>query len=411
MSPIKKILDAHKQRKAIYVAKFFQILSEVDMPQNLFAGRIRLWGTVLTLLFLQAILPTSVAADLLAVGERDSESYRFGLAISSLVTLKSEDRTLFLNTLPTDDSDDELRLVQDQISNFALIDQASAEARDDRDATNGIHGLAIVRRPKNQTLLLVTHADIAERHALEVTRVIFDNLDTLARLHDFAHGIEPYGGPNDGPFPVHPGAARYHEEASQEQGGAAITAAPKTASGNGEDKVELLPTIGDPPPYLALIKLERDTLFNEAKLARAQQQATTDKLEEALQRREQMRGQLADLKKGLVQSARTLSEKDRQLETALADHEKTEEKLRLAKKQLDSIEFREVFDANQAADAMSEKAKEAEARYQEAYGIAQSCLQARSGKTGITSQTIRQIERLEAEVTACRVQLGNTNID
>ena len=379
------------------------------MPQNLFTGRRKRWVIVLTVLFLQTILPASVAADLLAVGGRNSESYRFGLAISSLVTLKSEDRTLFLNTLPTDGSDDELRLVQDQISNFALIDQASAEARDDRDETNGIRGLAIVRRPEDQTLLLVTRADIAERHALEVTRVIFDNLDTLARLHDFAHGIEPYDEPNDRPFPVHPGAARYHEEASRDQGGAAVTTAPKTVSGNGEDKVGPLPTIGDPPPYLALIKLERDTLFQEAELARAQQQVMTDKLGEALQRQEWMRGQLADLQKGLEQSARTLSERDRQLETVLASHEKTEEKLRLARRKLDSIEFQEVFDANQAAIAMSEKAEETEVRYQEAYGIAQSCLQARSGGSGVTSQAILQIERLEAKVKACRAQLGNTD--
>ncbi|MGI9499335.1 MAG: hypothetical protein ACR2P3_04820, partial [Geminicoccaceae bacterium] len=165
----------------------------------------------------------------------------------------------------------------------------------------------------------------------------------------------------------------------------------------------------DLSPQLALIKVERDTLLYEAELARAQQQATTDKLEEAIQRQERMRGQLADLQKEVEQSVRTLSERDGQLETALAGREKAEGKLRLARRQLDSIEFREVSDANQAAYAMREKAEETEARYQEAYGIAQSCLQARSGKNGITSQTLRQIEHLEAEVTACRAQNGSTN--
>ncbi|MCJ8517560.1 TAXI family TRAP transporter solute-binding subunit [Pseudorhizobium tarimense] len=60
---------------------------------------------------------------------------------------------------------------------------------------------------------LITHEDVSEETAYQMTKLLFENLDRLAAAHAAAKAIDPKKALEGMPVPLHPGAERYYKEA------------------------------------------------------------------------------------------------------------------------------------------------------------------------------------------------------
>lgn len=60
--------------------------------------------------------------------------------------------------------------------------------------------------------LLVTHEDVSDETAYQMTKLIFDNVDTLKAAHSAANDISLENAVKDLPIPLHPGAEKYYQE-------------------------------------------------------------------------------------------------------------------------------------------------------------------------------------------------------
>ncbi|MDD8022305.1 MAG: TAXI family TRAP transporter solute-binding subunit, partial [Paracoccaceae bacterium] len=59
---------------------------------------------------------------------------------------------------------------------------------------------------------LVTHEDVSDEVAYQMTKLLFENLDTLKAAHSAAGGISIENAVKGSPIPLHPGAERYYKE-------------------------------------------------------------------------------------------------------------------------------------------------------------------------------------------------------
>jgi TRAP transporter TAXI family solute receptor len=59
---------------------------------------------------------------------------------------------------------------------------------------------------------LVTHAGVSDDLAYQMTKALYDNLDTLYAAHNAAKVIQRANATKGMPVPLHPGAARYYRE-------------------------------------------------------------------------------------------------------------------------------------------------------------------------------------------------------
>ena len=59
---------------------------------------------------------------------------------------------------------------------------------------------------------LITHSDVPEETAYQMTKLLFENLDQLAAAHSAAAGIDPERAIDGMPVELHPGAERYYRE-------------------------------------------------------------------------------------------------------------------------------------------------------------------------------------------------------
>ncbi|WP_159589925.1 TAXI family TRAP transporter solute-binding subunit [Chelativorans xinjiangense] len=62
------------------------------------------------------------------------------------------------------------------------------------------------------TNILVTHSDVSDDVAYEMTKQLFENLDGMVAAHAAAKAISAEKGPQGVPVPLHPGAERYYKE-------------------------------------------------------------------------------------------------------------------------------------------------------------------------------------------------------
>ncbi|MBX3529567.1 MAG: TAXI family TRAP transporter solute-binding subunit [Rhizobiaceae bacterium] len=62
------------------------------------------------------------------------------------------------------------------------------------------------------TNILVTHSDISDDMAYEMTKQLFENLDDMVAAHAAAKAIKAENGAKGLPIPLHPGAERYYKE-------------------------------------------------------------------------------------------------------------------------------------------------------------------------------------------------------
>ena len=60
--------------------------------------------------------------------------------------------------------------------------------------------------------MLITHADVSDELAYEMTKQLFENLPELVAAHQAARNINLKGALNGMPVPLHPGAERYYKE-------------------------------------------------------------------------------------------------------------------------------------------------------------------------------------------------------
>ena len=59
---------------------------------------------------------------------------------------------------------------------------------------------------------LITHADVSDETAYQMTRLLFENLDQVAAAHAAAKAIDLAKALDGMPVPLHPGAERYYKE-------------------------------------------------------------------------------------------------------------------------------------------------------------------------------------------------------
>ncbi len=62
------------------------------------------------------------------------------------------------------------------------------------------------------TNILVTHSDVSEETAYQMTKQLFENLPEMVAAHAAAKAISAEKGPQGVPVPLHPGAERYYKE-------------------------------------------------------------------------------------------------------------------------------------------------------------------------------------------------------
>lgn len=62
------------------------------------------------------------------------------------------------------------------------------------------------------TNILVTHSDVSDEVAYQMTKQLFENLDDMVAAHAAAKAISLDKGPMGVPVPLHPGAERYYKE-------------------------------------------------------------------------------------------------------------------------------------------------------------------------------------------------------
>lgn len=62
------------------------------------------------------------------------------------------------------------------------------------------------------TNILVTHSDVSDDMAYEMTKQLFENLPDMAAAHAAAKAISAENGAKGLPLPLHPGAERYYKE-------------------------------------------------------------------------------------------------------------------------------------------------------------------------------------------------------
>ncbi|WP_274423773.1 TAXI family TRAP transporter solute-binding subunit [Chelativorans sp. YIM 93263] len=62
------------------------------------------------------------------------------------------------------------------------------------------------------TNILVTHEEVSDEMAYEMTKQLFENLDEMVAAHSAANDISLENAPNGVPVPLHPGAERYYKE-------------------------------------------------------------------------------------------------------------------------------------------------------------------------------------------------------
>ncbi|CAN0654559.1 TAXI family TRAP transporter solute-binding subunit [Nitratireductor aquimarinus] len=62
------------------------------------------------------------------------------------------------------------------------------------------------------TNILVSHSDVSDEVAYEMTKQLFENLDDMVAAHAAAKAISAENGPKGLPLPLHPGAERYYKE-------------------------------------------------------------------------------------------------------------------------------------------------------------------------------------------------------
>lgn len=62
------------------------------------------------------------------------------------------------------------------------------------------------------TNILVSHSDVSEEMAYQMTKQLFENLPDMVAAHAAAKAISAENGPKGLPLPLHPGAERYYKE-------------------------------------------------------------------------------------------------------------------------------------------------------------------------------------------------------
>ena len=60
---------------------------------------------------------------------------------------------------------------------------------------------------------LVSHSDVSDEVAYQMTKSLYENLDRLVSAHAAAKGIQPDTATKGMPVPLHPGAEKYYQEA------------------------------------------------------------------------------------------------------------------------------------------------------------------------------------------------------
>src|SRR5690606_26718924 len=60
--------------------------------------------------------------------------------------------------------------------------------------------------------MLVTHSDVSEETAYQMTKQLFENLDRMVAAHAAAKAIKAEAATEGMPVPLHPGAERYYKE-------------------------------------------------------------------------------------------------------------------------------------------------------------------------------------------------------
>ena len=341
---------------------------------------------------LQTAASTASFAELISAGERGSESYRLGFAIAAIVTVRSPSPSFHINVFGSDDQKDEVQLLLDHVTDFALVDQQIAdEALRDREFADRIRGLAVVLRDKDGPLMLVTRDDVAERPVIEFVEVLFGNIQTLTRLDQSVASVEPFGVLNISSIPIHPGAARF------EDNGVLQAAAINDSDVNGEDTKQIAMSA-----MLDLLTRQRDALIDEVDLSRTRLRSVTEEYESIKQENSQMKVELSSFQDNLDKATKIIAEQEEELGAVTIDRDGMNVALAKANKQLESVWFKGLADANKTIETMSVQLQKTEAQYQEAVGVAEACMAAHVGQDDTAFQILEQVERLEAELAQCQ---------
>ncbi len=140
-------------------------------------------------------LPFGESVELLKNRQIDATLQSAGLGVASIRDLASTTE-IVLVAVPPD--------VVARIGDPAYV-AATIPANTYQGQTEAVPTVAVVN-------FLVTHSGVSDELAYQMTRQLFEHLDTLVAAHSAARGISRERAVQGMPIPLHPGAERYYRE-------------------------------------------------------------------------------------------------------------------------------------------------------------------------------------------------------
>ncbi|MEM8951014.1 MAG: hypothetical protein AAGA21_22960 [Pseudomonadota bacterium] len=348
-------------------------------------------------MFAQIFLwPSESFADLVAVGDMSTPSYRTGVALSAVVTLGSGSQPVNLSALSSGgDDSDHLQSVLGRVADFAVLDIGQlSKGGMPANQLSMVRAVAVIQNTDDSGTVLVTHQEKDGRQVQAVMQALFSNNKKLAVLLSASASSDPAPVLKDIDLELHPAAARFYEEASQGGLVADSDQDDNAASSNLSTDASPNPTVQN-TIETAILRRERDELANDFRSLSAQQQSMAERLREAERNREVMVTELETLKQNASENEAALAQLRKDVEVARSERGQASRRRDELQQRVDNVTFQSVEEAAQSADAMRQRAETAESRYEEAFDVAEACLQQRQGGGIQAREALQQIEQLE----------------
>ncbi len=349
---------------------------------------------------------TLAGAELVAVGERSSQTYRLGVALGAVITLGQESDRLTFNILPAKDQNvSPIKPLLDRIANFALVEASLLDTGKHAKAELAkLRGVAVLTRTKGEPTFLITHEEVAERQVGSVARAILTDAGKLMVLYEATASLKPAPVLATAGLKLHQGALELYGKEGKTLYANGLEKNNEPNSDGSEPHVidaALTPSSHVEPEIEAEIRRlgrERDSFATELQASLKRQESLTRRLGEMESVQRTAQSELDAVQLNLSEREAAEGQLRSALDAITQQRDGAVRRLSKLEQRVTSVEFTSLEEASGVAVSMRERAELVEARYREAYEIGKSCLQQHSGGTDKARTALRQIERLEAEL-------------
>ena len=353
------------------------------------------------------VLPTLAGAELVSVGERNSQSYRVGVALGAVITLSPGDDQLTFNILPVKDQDTSpIEPLLGRIADFALVKASLIDTGNDSKADlSRIRGVAVLTRSKDEPTFLITREEVSQRQVDSVAKAVITNASKLMVLYEATASLKPGPIMADAGLELHQGVVEFYREEEDRllANGVARGVAPDSnmidAALTPATRAETDTEVGiDIKAEIQRLGRERDSFAAELQASLERQQSLILRLGEMEKTQRTAQAELEAVRRSLSQRVKAEVQMRTDLEAITQERDGAIQRLNKLERRVASVEFKSLEEASKVASTMRDRAELVETRYREAYEIGQSCLSQQTGGSEQARTALVQIERLEAEL-------------